>query len=223
MDIGFLITTCNRQENCQKLVDILKEYGTVYVLNDGCDYDIAGANQTKLREHLGRAGYWRTVNCLFSGRGTHKYYFMLPDDFLPVPGMVEKAIAVWNTIQNKKKICLNLYADRVGKSCWTNFKSIEFDTYWKTQWVDMCFMCEDKFFLELGTLTEPRSNWNSRGSSGVGAMISKRLFRRGFNLYQVKESLVVPQIEHTQSQMHNDSNRNSVPARPRRTFDTRRK
>ena len=226
MDVAFLITTYNRQESCQRLVDALQGYGDIYVLNDGCDYDIKGAKQSKLREHLGRSGYWRTVNCLFRGRGNHKYYFMLPDDFLPADGMVEKAITLWNSIKDPQKICLNLYADRIGIPCWTGFKQVDKGNVYLRQWVDMCFLCEDKFFTELGELTDTRGNWQTKGSSGVGAMISKRLKRKEFNLYQVKESLVEVQEEHHKSQMYNQNDKNSwsgIRAVTQRTFDTRNK
>jgi len=226
MDIVFLITTYNRQESCQRLVDTLQGYGDVCVLNDGCDYDIVGARQSKLREHLGRSGYWRTVNCLFKGRGRYRYYFMLPDDFLPVEDMVEKAIALWNNISDPKKICLNLYADRINIPCWTGFEQVDKGNVYLRQWVDMCFMCENKFFTELGGLIDTRNNWQTRGSSGVGAMISRRLYRKGFNLYQVKESLVKIQEEHHKSQMHNRDDKNSwsgIRARTKRTTDTRNK
>ena len=102
MEVAFLITTCNRQQSCQRLVDALQGYGDIYVLNDGCDYDINGAIQSKLSTRLGKKGYWRTINYLYRGRGRHKYYFQLPDDFLPVDDMVEKAIAVWKDIKDSK-------------------------------------------------------------------------------------------------------------------------
>ena len=224
MDIAFLITTYNRQESCQKLVDALQGYGDIYVLSDGSDYDIKGAKQSKLREHLGRSGYWRTVNCLFKGRGNHKYYFMLPDDFLICGLQIVEAINIWEGIKDPKKICLNLYADRIGIPCWTGFEQVDKGDVYLRQWVDMCFMCEDKFFTELGELTETRGNWQRRGSSGVGAMISRRLKRRELNLYQVKESLVDVQEEHHKSQMHNQyekSSRSSQYPRTQRITDTR--
>ena len=229
MNITFLITTCNRQESCQRLVDALQGQGNIFVLNDGCDYDIHGAYQTKLSMRLGKKGYWRTINCLYKGRGQSKYYIQLPDDFLPADDMVEKAIEIWESIKDDKKICLNLYADRIGKPCWTGVMPVEYDNYYKAQWMDMCFMCEERFFTELGAIPTINLGWgvNSKKSSGVGAYISKYLNKKKFGLYQVKESLAVPQEEHfIKSQMleSNDTNSwNSVTARTHRTFDTRSK
>lgn len=226
MDIGFLITTCNREKSCQMLVDKLRDYGDIYVLNDGCDYDIKGANQTKLRVRFGKRGYWRVVNCLFQGKGSHRYYFMLPDDFLPAEGMVEKAIAIWEAIDDNKKICLNLYSDRIGETCWTNFKPQDKGDVWKTQWVDMCFLCEESFFTHLGQIAEIRLNWDigKQKSSGVGAYISKKLNRIGLSLYQVKESLVIPQEEHGTSQMHSkEGSRPRISTNSKNITDTRHK
>ena len=201
MDIAFLITTCNRPRSCQALVDALQGQGDIYVLNDGCNYTIRGANQVKRLMHYGRAGYWRTVNQVFSLRGKHKYFIMLPDDFLPAPNMVDIAICTWKLIDDEKKICLNLYTDRTGRLCWTEFPPIDLDYVYKTQWVDMCFLCEESFFTALGVLPQT----NTKHSSGVGQYISHTLHDKGFSLYQVKESLITIQPEHYKSQIHDNS------------------
>ena len=204
MDVVFLITTHNRQESCQRLVDSLQGQGEIIVLNDGCDYDISGATQTKREIHFGKRGYWRTVNQLFAMKGKHQYYFMLPDDFLPANNMVERAIEIWKQLD--KPICLNLYADRIGQKCWTNFPPKDMGIAWKTQWVDMCFMSKEGFFARLGKIPPINLNWTAKPnlSSGVGAYISRKLHKHKCNLYMVKESLVIPQQEHyMSSQMFN--------------------
>ena len=230
MDIVFLINTYNRQESCQKLVDALQGQGDIVVVNDGCGYVINDCKQHFLDQHNGKAYYWITVNTLFALRGIHKYYFMLPDDFLPTENMVEDAINIWNNINDPQKICLNLFADRIGCSCWTNFMPIDRGNCWHTQWVDMCFMCESKFFdiAKINEVPYPRASRRNMGS-GVGAMISRQLNKRGFHLYQVKESLVIPQPEHYKSQMYDPShivnretNKRSKGRRQRIVFDTRK-
>lgn len=202
MDVAFLITTHNRQESCQRLVDSLQGQGEIIVLNDGCDYDISGATQTKREIHFGKRGYWCTVNQLFGMRGKHQYYFMLPDDFLPADNMVERAIEIWKQLD--KPICLNLYADRIGQKCWTGVPPKDMGIVWKTQWVDMCFMSKEGFFARLGKIPPINLNWTAKPnlSSGVGAYISRELHKHKYNLYMVKESLVIPQPEHQISQIH---------------------
>ena len=223
MDIVFLITTYNREESCQRLVDSLQGQGDIIVLNDGCDYIISGCNQYFLSAHNGKQYYWATVNWLFNLKGKHRYYFMLPDDFLPTPDMVNEAISIWNLIKDPRKICLNLYADRIGVSCWTHVKPIDKGNYYHTQWMDMCFMCEERFFNILGMI--PMTFFGQ--SSGVGAYISNFLHKRSYNLYQVKESLVTIQPSHWISQMYNknqkdDNSRCRKRSVPHRVFDTRR-
>jgi hypothetical protein len=206
MEIVFLINTYNRQESCQRLVDALQGQGDIVVVNDGCDYIINGCQQHFLTQHNGKTYYWMTVKTLFALRGEHKYYFMLGDDLLPTGNMVRDAINIWENIPDKNKICLNLLADRVGCTCWTNFIPIDVGNVWHTQWVDMIFMCESKFFDIIKIHEVPYSQASKKNmSSGVGAMISRQLHKQGYGLYLVKESLVIPQEAFFKSQMHDPS------------------
>jgi hypothetical protein len=221
----FLITTYNRQESCQRLVDSLQGIGDIIVLGDGVDYTIKGCNFYNLSRHNGRELYWQTVQTLFSKRGKHKYYFMLPDDFAISELQIVKAIEIWEGINDRQKICLNLYADRIGVTCWTRFKSIDRGDVWQTGWVDMCFLAENTFFEQL-RLEKTRCTVSH--SSGVGANISNTLYGKRFHLYQVKESLAIPQAEHGVSQMHqikeknNDNSGYSLNPRQKRFFDNSR-
>jgi hypothetical protein len=166
--------------------------------------------------------YWLTVKLLFTLRGQHKYYFMLPDDFMLRPEKVEEALRLWADIDDPQKICLNLYADRIGLTCWTRFKPVDRVNVWQTGWVDMCFLAEGKFFEQLD-LSKVRCTKSH--SSGVGAYISNTLYGHRYHLYQVKDSLAIPQIEHGESQMHNKDNndirRNSHNPKQKRVFDSR--
>jgi len=186
------------------------------VLSDGSNYTINGCTFIRSNIHYGRAGYINTVLMLWRHRGPHRYYFMLPDDFLPVDGMVDKAITLWQGIPTKDKICLNLFADRIGVKCWTGFSPVDMGAIWHTQWVDMCFMAEDLFFTTIMShYAECPPRYIGMGqSSGVGAYISRTLKKARFNLYQVKESLVIPQEEHKISQMYKYDN---SPPRKRKT------
>lgn len=226
MEIAFLITTCNRQESCQRLADSLQGLGDIYVINDGGQYVTSGTNINLLQyKRLGKMGYWHTVNTLFNLANSHKYYFMIPDDFLIRDSQIANAIEIWTDIQDPRKVCLNLFADRIGLKCWTNFKPIDKGNIWHTQWVDMCFLCEDKFFTALGKIPPLYLGWEKRRkpvSSGVGAYISRHLDSNGYNLYQVKESLVEPQESHYTSQMHHKPDKDENNRRYRYIKDTRR-
>ena len=201
-DICFLITTYNRKEYCQRLVDSLQGLGEVVVALDGTDYSISGALNLNPKKHLGKAGYWKLINMLFRHRIQSKYYFILPDDFAISESQIKEAINTWDRIKDTRKMCLNLLTNRIGVACWTLFKPIDKGSVWQTGWVDMCFICEDKFFAVLGDIPDLHRHPKARGSSGVGAYISRYLKRKGFNMYQVKEELATPTEAHLTSQMH---------------------
>lgn len=212
-------------------MDSLQGQGDIVVLNDGCDYVISGCDQYFLKTHNGKLFYWDTVRTLFSLRGEHKYYFVLPDDFLICDSQIAKAIELWESIKDPLKICLNLYADRIGIPCWTTFIPIDMGEYYRTGWMDMCILCENLFFdkVRVNKIIFT-GNSNIVRSSGVGSQISRNLHRRGFHFYQVKESLVDIQPEHYSSQMHQvgqkipqTPHKRYIRPRPRRRFtkDTR--
>ena len=136
----------------------------------------------------------------------YDYYFMIPDDFFPVNDFTKKAIRVWKKINDTRKICLTTFLSqsRMGKACWTGFTPIEYKDFYLTQWTDMCFMCEGLFFSTLGKIPQVKTNWDRKPqmSSGVGSHISKNLYKRGWNIYQVKSSLFTVQPEAKHSQMN---------------------
>lgn len=195
----FLVTTYDRPRSCEKLVLELTKFGDVYVLDDGSEqeYNLVTSKHTiyyHKQAHLGKELYTETVNNLFSmPQKPYKYYFMCPDDMFPVEDFTGKAFRIWNGIKDPRKICLTIYlsVSRHGVPCWTNFMPVEFDNYWMTQWTDMCFMCEKRFFEAMGPIPYSETNWRRRPTmgSGVGALISNRLCKNGWNLYQVKKSL----------------------------------
>lgn len=207
MDIIFLITTYNRPTSCQRLVDSLQGLGDIIVLGDGVDYVIERCAFYNLPRHNGKMLYWMTVRQLFSLRGKHKYYVMLPDDWIPIDGAISRSVELWEQITDPKKICLNILCPgTVGLINWTGFPAKDVGNVLKTQWVDGCFICEDLFFISLGVLPP---TIRPHRSSGVGAYISKKLNKRGFGLYMVKETLFVAQEEHSVSQMHKNYGNNS--------------
>lgn len=211
--LAFLITTYNREKSCYKLVRELTHWGDVYLINDGGEYDIHDGWVSRYPVHVlnqghkGKEKYTETINTLFKmPYKKYDYYFMIQDDFLPVDGFVKKAIGLWDKIKSTKKICMMIYADqgRAGKPCWTKFKPVEYKDYWLTQWTDMNLMFKAKFLEEVGIIPRSKLNWkvNPNASSGVGAYISSTLYKAGWNLYQTKRSLLLPQPEAFKSEMN---------------------
>jgi hypothetical protein len=192
--IAILITTCRRAESLEKILKNLEREQDKY------DLDFFIVDDGILQN--GKKNYWKTINLLWNNvRGKRfDYFIQLPDDVSWEGRLIERAIDQWTHINDPKKICLNLFSDglRSGKTCWTNYwpviKSFGTNRYLKTQWVDMIFICENKFFEQLDWTIQPvpLSRWivNPDLSSGVGQQISCRLHQKNWSLYQVSESLL---------------------------------
>ncbi len=213
MDVGVLMTTCDRYKSCQRIVDSLQGKADIYILNDGDDYVIYNVTKYYSQSKFGKMGYADTVNRLFSMRNKHKYYLMIPDDWMPLDNMIERAVELWDGINDRRKMCLNILCPGTeGNMNWTNFPAKDVGTVYQTQWVDMCFICGDLFFNAVGTI--PRLNRSgSNKSSGVGAYISRKLHNNRYSMYMVKEKLFTPMDEHFKSQMHVNNSTNSHIAR----------
>jgi len=210
-DVLFVITTYNRPESLIYLLDHIYGLGDIMVYNDGSSLEYYGLDRYEdLIYHQGArnfgiAGYYNVVNYILKSIKTlkrYQYYIFCPDDFIPVNDFLNKAIHTYESIQGNK-ICLNLYTDRgrFMRSSWTNHTPVVSDDILKTQWVDMCFICEYKMFEAL----DWRINYPSERtiSSGVGKDMSVRLSER-FSIYQVKFSLFKCQIESRKSKMYNN-------------------
>ena len=128
---------------------------------------------------------------LFTSRGHADLYIMLPDDAEIDDDFIRNAVNRWGDIKDSKKICLNLLADNRVEN-WTKFKREKRGKFWLSQWNDMCFIAEDKFFKEIGEVSVSSRRWdkNKRLGSGVGQFISNKLYSKGYNMYQVRKTLV---------------------------------
>jgi hypothetical protein len=211
MKIAYLITTYNRSKACKKLVDFLYGEGDIYLINDGSkgyswvkNYKIF---YQKNETNFGKEKYYITVTKLWQMiSGEYDFFFMLPDDMLPVKNFQMRAIKKWMSIYDHRKICMNIYVgkSRLNKPCWTNQMPVEYENYRKTQWVDMAFLAEKEFFEVFKySLPATRIKWVDKTlSSGVGSYISRILVNKGYNLYQTKKSLLIPQPEAFKSQMN---------------------
>lgn len=191
--IALLITTCNRPASLKKIISDLqrekKGYElTFFIVDDGLNKN-------------GKKNYWKTINSLWGQAKAEDfdYYIQLPDDVQLEERFIQKAITAWNNIDDPKKICLNLFLDshRMGKPCWTNFwpkvNLFNDKRYLKTQWMDLFYICEKKFFTLQQWNIQPvhPSRWiaNPELSSGVGQQVSLKLHGMGLHLYQVTEKL----------------------------------
>lgn len=151
-------------------------------------------------DHHGKQQYWKLINQVFYNiDSSSDYYIFLPDDVTIEKDFFNKAVQKWNAIEDKNKVALNLLVDnRVHKAQWVprSPKSVTFNSeeFIRTYWIDMCFICEKKFFqtieYKINPIPEHRWQNNPNLSSGVGKQISERIDYLGYSLYSLKETLV---------------------------------
>lgn len=212
-NITVLITTYNRPKMLGLLLNDIETHKNnhkihTYVINDGSDVNYDSIDKKYNFKHIrahrhGKWRYWLLVTMIFEAMryNNDRYFIMVPDDVRLKDDFFDKAIKMYSAIKNPHKICLNLLLDkqRTGKTNWTNFisrkiKAGNFHLY-HTQWVDMCFIAEKKFFdiLSYRINKIPPQRWQSNGhlGSGVGQDISIRLNAQGLKMYQVCETLVI--------------------------------
>lgn len=183
----------------------------VIVIDDGSNipYDLSEIDlhieYIRFDYNHGKARYWELVSFAFQylkGKD-FKYLFMLPDDVRLNDNFFTESLRIWNGIESERKVCLSLGHEhnRHHVANWTKFKPVQYnqDTH-LTNWMDMLFMCERKM-LELLEFDIKKFLWNwENAGSGVGAYISRKLYRERWELFHVNKSLVYFQC--VPSEMH---------------------
>lgn len=206
-DFCILITTYNRPEFLKVLLNDInnqkKDYKVlVAVFNDGstADYDLSGYDVKKIDiyPNMGKKKYFNVINKTFEFVKSVKseYFIYLPDDVRLVNNFFNETKKVYESIDSRKKICLNILTDdRVLRSNWGYPKGVDLGEIYQTQWNDLCFICEKKFFevLDYKIYDIPLSRWdkNPNLSSGVGHQITDRLNKKKLFLYHTKKSMVI--------------------------------
>lgn len=178
------------------------------IWNDGGqEVDITGFSNlicSYYREKInhGKRGYWKLINKAYNNLKDRQFDFFiqLPDDVEVKKTFFREAVNQWSIISDSRKISLNLLLDksRIGCPNWTNFipiiKSFEGNLFFLTGWNDLCFIA-DKRFLEaikycISPIPEERWCKDHTLSSGVGHQISRKLYQKGFHMYQARESII---------------------------------
>jgi len=223
--ILFIINTCYRHKQiCYLLKRINALSGgydiTINLYNDGSPSWMNGhihkaiksceeikVNYKQYQTPHGKEKYWELVTDNFSDvakMDVFDYYFMIPDDAILPDNYINEAIRQFDLIDNDKKICLNLFTDltRKGQMNWGAVPVLheyQGTKIWNAGWVDMEFIAKKTFFSELQYKVEPISpdRWsrNPLLGSGVGHQISDRLRSKGWQLFQVDDSLSY-QVDH---------------------------
>jgi hypothetical protein len=212
--IAVAIPTYNRPKLLVRLLKQIDQAAkgfnvNIYVFDDGSEHEasvtidgirdelrnISNITVTRFENH-GKKRYWQLVNLIFERleESNSKYFYYLGDDLEVAETFFEESIHAWESIQDEKKMSLNLLCDSRTKS-WTDFErvKVDFDEFsvYQNQWLDMIMMCDSKL---VGQRVDPisLSRWDVKPllSSGVGAQLSTRLHSTGKSMYQVIRSLV---------------------------------
>ncbi len=208
--ICFLVTTYQRPKACKELVDSLLPMGDVYVLNDGSTkrYPPLGATKYKKQANQGKQGYWKTTTNIWQmvrdGGKEYDYYLFIQDDMSITPKNLDRAIRLYERIDDPHLICLNLFvgASRYRKITWTGVLPVDYGIAMKTQWTDMnCFLTK-KDFYKFFDWTIPNTMRRTVKSSGVGRYISKTINNAYRTIYQPYASLAIPTEEAMKSLMN---------------------
>lgn len=225
LTITVAIPTFNRPEMLARLVSQLNDAARFFrvklkIFDDGSTNPV---DKSKLSQsnfeaievfrylNHGKKRYWQLVNIIFDELSNTEsdHYIYLGDDLEVDADFFSKVIFNWLSIQDPKKISLNLLRDARKKS-WTNFERLDVNfggfKASKIQWLDMIMAFDQELLnFRLEPISASRWSKNPLLSSGVGAQLSSRLNELGFSMYQVTSSLVLH--EDHESQMNPEERR----------------
>lgn len=183
------------------VIDDASTLPTLFIFPDYTELNLGKAILIKHESNYGKTKYWKTVNEFFKLIEVipeQDYYFYLPDDFTLCDNFFNKAIEMWENINDRDKICLSLFTDkeRMQQSNWVEKipDLIQFNEhhYYRSQWMDMCIISTRKFYeaLDFTIKKVNPKRWKDYDAigSGVGPQITKRL-NKDYSLYHVANSL----------------------------------
>lgn len=212
MKLAFLITTYNRPTSCLRLVQQLLPHGHVVVVDDCSseDYSIVkgcGCHYIRLTHHNGKRKYWQTVTegLMYLRPYQFNYWFMLPDDMLPLWSSPFDAVAEFQQIKDERKIMLSVYTDvkRYMKPSWGQYRTVDMGAVWLSGWCDLAFVAPKSLLnilqFRIPPIQEPQE---PTLSSGVGRYITLQLRAKSLNMYHVTYSLMECQKEAYKSAMN---------------------
>jgi glycosyltransferase involved in cell wall biosynthesis len=240
------INTYNRPDSLRELLsdiaDTQENFSvSVVVFNDHSDKsyaDVVASAKRRLNieifdmpERHGKKKYWKlctyAMKTMTPAMQGYRYIVKLDDDLRLAPQFFRRCINLWSAIRDPRKVALNFRLDhRENKRGWTGtVPELESFGKWNiylSQWVDMDFFVENRFFKELShrilPISESRWRNNPNLSSGVGQQISERLYKKGWNMYLTAQSLV--KHDHHESLM-NPEERRVVTLQTKELEDTR--
>jgi hypothetical protein len=205
-DFCIIITTFNREEMLKDLLNDIfkyKEYKIlVTIFDDGSEkkYNLSEYNVKYIRyvKNNGLKNVWKIITETFKycKHIKSKYYIYLQDDFRLKENFFDESVRIFESINDERKISLELLTDiRTTRPNWTNHNPITIGEIIYTQWVELHFICKYDFFERLAFEVHPipSNRWdkNPNLSCGVGEQLSHRLLNLGYNMYHLKNSLLI--------------------------------
>jgi len=185
----------------QNLLDEFEEFDVI-VWDDKSDFTKDDLGTSIYSNHyfnqfninFGKKNAWKKFRYIFKHlkETDYKYYFVLPDDCEVCDNFIEKSIELWESIEDKKKICLSwASSERLKQPNWTPHYPVDKGNVILSQWNDLQFMCEKNFFQEVKIKEVNPKRWEQDETlgSGVGSMISNQLCSN-FHLYHAKEEML---------------------------------
>lgn len=204
-DFCVIVTTYNRSDMLIRLIKQIQEQKEnlkikIIVFDDGSSQEYQLPDDVlyiKVFPNRGKKLFWKIIDSTFKvvKNVNSKYYIYLQDDVEIKDNFFSDLVNIYSNIDDKNKLSLSFLTDhRVLSPNWTNYKPKILNEIIKTQWVELHFICERKFFdvLEYKIDPIPLSRWknNPNLSSGVGWQLSVRIHSLGYGMYHTKETFV---------------------------------
>lgn len=213
-EIGIIIYTYDRYRLLINLLDSIKRSVPigmnviVYIFDDASpkkqrfqtdEYsDAFSIYYHRFSKNHGRLRWYQMISYIFKSlkNTKHEYYFFLNDDMEFIENGIMKAIDIYASIDDPKKICMNIHHDRKPKSKWVEKQPKDYnDDVWRVYWTDTSFLCQYDFLKEMNfRISKDEFSEIIRSqkfSSGVGRFISVKLHQRKKKIFLVKRSIVI--------------------------------
>jgi len=198
------VNTYNRQKMLSRFIDDIHRYRgdnlvSLMVVDDASieSYESLSTSITyyhKMREHHGKENYWKLINFGFdfirSRLDRFDIIIKTDDDVCLVPDFFNMISGYIDSINDQKWATIDILSapKQRGKTLLGKPSEVWKTThkYYKTQWVDMNFVINKKFFPDpiLRCKGSPRS-------SGVGLWLTRYYNNLGLNMYQLPVSFVI--------------------------------
>lgn len=158
------------------------------------DYEI---QYHRFPKNNGRFKFYELFRFIFKfmKKRKFKYFFFLNDDEEFVDDGINKAISLWHSIKDPKKIAMNIRYDRKPFSKWVPKTPVDYNQdLWKAYWIDTSFMCQYNFIKMFNFDIDKKDFFRivktQKYSSGVGRYLSVKVDENKLNLYLVKSSIM---------------------------------